>query len=227
GSLAHRPAPQHPAMLEPEVPVQPGAAGIVLLHHEHRRPLAAERRSRRRLGGAGEVALGAIGTDRGVADDVAAARRRGRRAAATGITTPLHGSHGVLRIPPHSFKVAACAASIASAAPLANSTGNSASPMCRCRILHPPGGLPRLILRPCCAATRKRASAAWTFCVGGWFRTGPRSPRAPAERTEAHASAPQAGQRLASAGVWPTVPSPTGAVFRFFAIVTTETSPEA
>jgi hypothetical protein len=45
-----------------------------------------------RARGAGEVTLGTIGADRGVADD-AAARRRG---AATGITTPPEGIDGVM-----------------------------------------------------------------------------------------------------------------------------------
>ena len=68
GSLAHRPAPQHAAMLKPQVPVQPGPLGRVLLHHEQRRRRARLGFARRRLGGDREIALGAVGPDRGVAD---------------------------------------------------------------------------------------------------------------------------------------------------------------
>ena len=35
--FAHRPAPQHAAMLEAKVPVQAGTMRLVLLHHEDRR----------------------------------------------------------------------------------------------------------------------------------------------------------------------------------------------
>ena len=65
-SLAHRPTPQHAAVLQPEVPVQAGAMRLVLLHHEHRRVVGGAGLAGRGLGGHREVALRPVGRDRGV-----------------------------------------------------------------------------------------------------------------------------------------------------------------
>jgi len=66
----HRPAPQHAPMLQPEVPVQPGAMGCVLLHDEERfgpvRNLARRRLRRHR-----EIALGPVAAERRVRHDSA------------------------------------------------------------------------------------------------------------------------------------------------------------
>ena len=43
GPFANGPAPEHVVVLQPEVPVQTGAAGLMLLHHEYRGLLACPR----------------------------------------------------------------------------------------------------------------------------------------------------------------------------------------
>ncbi len=78
GPLAHRPTPQHAAVLQPEIPMQAGTMRRVLLHDEHRRARARRfaRRSRGRgFVGHAEVALGAIRPDGRVAGAAARAHR--------------------------------------------------------------------------------------------------------------------------------------------------------
>ena len=56
------------AVLKPEIPCKPGPLGGVLLHHEQRRLGAGLGLARRGLGGDRKIALGAVGSDRSVAD---------------------------------------------------------------------------------------------------------------------------------------------------------------
>ncbi len=93
GAFRHRPAPQHAAVLQAEIPVQ--AAGGVFLDDEDRGG-AARRVCRRRLRGHGKIAAGAIGVEAVAADGALAdgggrgharptPRRRGRlRAGSAG-----------------------------------------------------------------------------------------------------------------------------------------------
>ena len=74
--LRHRPAPQHPAVFKPKVPVESRPVRCVLLHDEHRRASSGGW-SRRRLWRDGKVALCPVSLDRGVAADNARFRHAG------------------------------------------------------------------------------------------------------------------------------------------------------
>ena len=73
--FAYRPAPQDAAMFQAEVPVQPGAMCLVLLHHEDRRSLLAASFGGCRFAGDREIALRTVGADRRIARGAAARHR--------------------------------------------------------------------------------------------------------------------------------------------------------
>jgi hypothetical protein len=131
-----------------------------------------QRKSTPQLGDGGQLAALLHGT----ADGLGTRFIDGKHSARMGPPLPTSkpgvswgsGRRSMLRIRRSSIKVAACVASITSVALLANSPGNSASHLIRrYRTSHPPGILRQPAPRPCCAAIRKPASAAWTFCAGG------------------------------------------------------------